>query len=361
MPISSTQRAWIVVAVLVALTAAAAVVYLNRLHRPLPAASAGTEPDIMSELPPGAPVVAYIDVAALRKLQGSPLAAMLGLAGADPKQDRDYQNFVRDTGFDYTRDLDKVAIAIWLTSLPTPNGGLGENQAVAIAEGRFDRDKIKAYALRNGVASTQGTQSFYVVRGDPPVSFAFLSTTRIMLRNGTSLAIVGPPANSSQKDSTEARIKRVAGAPIFAVARTDALPKNFYDNFNNAPQLKGLARSIKGMTFAGQPQGDRMDLALDAECDSLAHAAEISTLVDGFRMFGTIALSDPKTRRQMTPEQAAFLDAFVSQVKVKHQDRWVRMTLGVTPEMLGPSNSNHAVSVDRGTSTRPAKTAASGR
>jgi hypothetical protein len=341
MLISSTKRTWIVVAVLIGLAAAGAGVYLYRLHRPLPAPSAGTEPDIMSQLPPGAPVVAYIDVAALRKLQGSPLAAMLGLAGADPKEDRDYQNFVRDTGFDYTRDLDKVAIAIWPTTLPAPNGGLGENQAVAIADGRFDHDKIKAYALRNGEAVTQPTQSFYVVRGDPPVSFAFLSETRMALRNGKNWGIPAPMPSASEKDATQVRINRVAGAPIFAVARTDALPRSFYDNFKNAPQLQSLARSVKGLTFAGQPQGDRIELALDAECDSLTHAAEIATLLDGFRMFGTLALSDPKTRRQMTADQAAFLAALASQVKVTHQDRWVHMTLGVTPEMLG-ANSNHA-------------------
>jgi hypothetical protein len=341
MPISSKQRAWIVVAVLVALVAAGAGVYLYRLHRPLPAASAGPEPDIMSQLPPGAPVVAYIDVAALRKLQGSPLAAMLGLAGADPKEDRDYQNFVRDTGFDYTRDLDKIAIAIWPTSMPKPNGGLGENQAIAIADGRFDHDKIKAYALRNGQAVTQGTQSFYVVPGDPAISFAFLSATRMVLRNGKGLSIVAPMPSSSEKDAMQTRINRVAGAPIFAAARTDTLPKSFYDNFKNAPQLESLARSVKGLTLAGQPQGDRIDLELDAECDSLAHAAEIATLLDGFRMFGTLALSDRKTRRQMTAEQAALLSALASRVKVTHQDRWVRMTLGVTPEMLG-TTSNHA-------------------
>jgi hypothetical protein len=342
MPIGSTKRAWIVVAVLIGLAAAGAGVYLHRLHRPLPPASAGPEPDIMSQLPPGAPVIAYIDVAALRKLQGSPLAAMLGLAGADPKEDRDYQNFVRDTGFDYTRDLDKVAIAIWPTSLPTPNGGLGENQALAVADGRFDRDKIKAYALRYGQAVTQGTQSFYVVPGDPPVSFAFLSATRIVLRNGKGLSIPEQMPSAPEKNAMQGRINRVAGAPIFAVARTDALPKSFYDNFKNAPQLQSLVRSVKGLTFAGQPQGDRIDVALDAECDSLAHATEIATLLDGFRMFGTIALSDPKTRRQMTKEQAALLTALASQAKVTHQDRWVRMTLGVTPEMLGPANSNHA-------------------
>jgi hypothetical protein len=44
----------------------------------------------------------------------------------------------------------------------------------------------------------------------------------------------------------------------------------------------------------------------------------------------------------MSKEQAAFLAGLVSQVKVTHQDRWVRLTLTVTPEMLGPSDSNHA-------------------
>jgi hypothetical protein len=342
MTVSSTKRAWIVVVVLVALAAAGAGVYLYRLHRPLPAASAGAEPDIMGQLPPGAPLVAYIDVAALRKLQGSPLAAMLGLAGADPKEDRDYQDFVRDTGFDYTRDLDKVAVAIWPTSMPTPKGGIGENQAITIADGRFDHDKIKAYALRTGKRGVSFTAEFYSVPGNPPVSFSFLSPTRIEMTDTPGMPFVVPAVNAKEIDAVKARISRVAGAPIFAVARTDTLPDSFYDNFKNAPQLQTLARSIKGLTFAGQPQGDRIDLALDAECDSLAHAAEISTLLDGFRMFGAVALSDPKTRRQMTAEQAAFLTALASQVKVTHQDRWVRVTLGVTPEMLGPPNSTHA-------------------
>ncbi len=164
----------------------------------------------------------------------------------------------------------------------------------------------------------------------------------MVLRNGKSLSIPEQMPNAPEKSAMQGRIQRVAGAPIFAVARTDALPKSFYDNFKNAPQLQSLVRSVKGLTFAGQPQGDRIDVALDAECDSLAHATEIATLLDGFRMFGTIALSDPKTRRQMTKEQAALLTALASQAKVTHQDRWVRMTLGVTPEMLGPANSNHA-------------------
>jgi hypothetical protein len=331
-----------VVAVVGLAAATAGGIYLHHWRRPLPPASAGPPPDIISQLPPDAPVVAYIDVAALRKLQGSPLAAVLGLAGADPQQDRDYQAFVRDTGFDYTRDLDLAAIAVWPTSPMTPNGGIGTNQVLAVADGRFDRAKIEAYALRTGTVTTRGTQSLYAVPGDPPVFFHFLSPTRLALTTSQTLDIPAPGRSAGGNDAMRARIKRVAGAPIFAAARTDTLPPGFYQAFKNSPQLATLARSVQGLTLAGQPQGDRIDLALDAECDSLAHAAEISTLLDTFRMFGSVALSDPKTRRQMTKQQAAFLAALASHVKVTHQDHWVRLSLAVTPEMLGLPDATHA-------------------
>ena len=94
--------------------------------------------------------MAYIDAANLRKLQNSPLAAALGLASPGPQADRDYANFVRDTGFDYTRDLDHAAIAIWPASFGTPDNVLGEDRVLAIADGRFDQQKIRAYALHTG-------------------------------------------------------------------------------------------------------------------------------------------------------------------------------------------------------------------
>jgi hypothetical protein len=343
--VSNKKRAWIVAAAAVLAAAATTAIYVDHQRRPLPpisGASASAPPDLISLLPPGAPVVAYVDVAALRKLRNSPLAAMLGLVGPDPQQDRDYQQFVTGTGFDYTRDLDTAAVAIWPTALLTPNGGLGTNQALAIADGRFDQAKIEAYALRTGKATMHGTEKIYVVPGSPATSFGFLSPTRILLTTGETLDVPGPVASAKGNDAMRARIKRVAGAPIFAAARTDLLPPTFYDSLKNAPQLETLARSVRGLTLAGQPQGDRIDMALDAECDSLPHAAELATLIDTFRMFGGVALSDPKTRRQMTKEQAVFLAALASQVKVTHQDHWVRLSLAVTPEMLGVTNPTHA-------------------
>ena len=340
MPVSVTKRAVIGAVALACLATAGAGFYFYRLHRPLGALSAGKPPDILSQLPPKAPAIVYVDVAALRALHDSPLAALLGPGGRGSGEDRDYKNFVRATGFDYQRDLDKVAVAIWPANLATPPGAMGENRVLAIADGRFDQQKIEAYALRFGKVDTRGAQPVYEVPGSPPVSFEFISPTRIALASGKDAENLLAPSNPLARDSViQARIDRVAGAPVFAVARTDSLPASFYANFRNSPQLARLARSVEGLMLAGQPDGDRIRMALDAECDSMKNAIEIATLLDGFRMIGSVALANPKTRRQMTPQQATFLDTLVREVKVTHQDRWVRLTLDVTPAMLAPATS----------------------
>lgn len=337
---SITKRALIGTVALACLATAGAGFYVYRLRQPLAALSAGRSPDILSQLPPKAPAIVYVHVSALRALRDSPLAALLGPGGSRSREDRDYENFVRATGFDYQRDLDKVAVALWPASLTTPPGAMGENRVLAIADGRFDQQKIEAYALRFGKVATRGTQSVYEVPGSPPVSFEFISPTRIELASGKDADNLLAPSSPLARDpAIQARIDRVAGAPLFAVARTDSLPGSFYANFRNSPQIERLARSVEGLMLAGQPDGDRIRMALDAECDSMKNAIEIATLLDGFRMIGSVALADPKTRRQMTQQQASFLDTFLREVKITHQDRWVRLTLDVTPAMLSPATS----------------------
>jgi hypothetical protein len=342
MPLSSMKRALIAVAVILGLVAVGSGVYLYRQRRPLPGASAGSAPDLLGQLPADAPAIGYLDVAALRGLRNSPLAAVLGLTSPGPQADREYAEFVRETGFDYTRDLDRTAIAAWPQSLLTP-GSMGENRILAIADGRFNEQKIKAYALRTGRVVAHGAHQVYEVPGNPPLSFEFLSPTRIVLASGKVASDLLAATGATARDpNMQARIARVAGAPIFAVARTDQLPASFYSNFGNSTQLERLARSVRGLTLAGQPDGEKIKIALDAECDSMTNALQLASLLDILRMGSSLALSDPKSRQQMSREQAAFLRAVVSQVKVAHQDKWVRLTLDVTPEMLGASHSSSA-------------------
>ncbi len=343
MPISSTKRAWIVIAgLLLFVVGGLGLYYVTQRHPlpPLPGANhAGPPPDILSQLPLDAPAVGYLDASALRKLRNSPLAAVLGLTSPGPEADREYADFVRDTGFDYTRDLNHAALAFWPASFGTPDNPLAEDRMLAIADGRFDQEKIKAYALRTGKLITRGTQSIYEVPGNPPISLEFLSPTRIAIAGGKGatdlVANISPSAPAARDPEMQSRIQRVAGAPIFAVARADKLPPSLYANFRNSPQLERLVRSIRAMTLAGQPEGDNLKMALDAECDSMKSALEISALLDTFRMVGSMAVSDARMRREMTREQAAFLSALINQLKVSHQDKWVRLSLDITPAMLG--------------------------
>lgn len=351
---TSTTRAWIAIGVLLLLLLAGGVAFYFWQHRTLPpivstvpGAPVTTTPSgILSELPPDAPVVAYIDAATLRSLQNSPLAAALGLASPGPQADRDYANFVRDTGFEYSRDLDHAAIAFWPASIGTPANVLGEDRVVAIADGRFDQQKIKSYALRTGKEVTRGSQTVYEVPGNPPVSVEFLSPTRIALAGGKNatqcLSAINVSGSSRRDPAMQSRLDRVAGAPLFAVARTDHLPANLYESFHNAPQLEQLARSVQAITLAGQPSGNNLRVTLDAESDSLKNALAISILLEGGRMAGSMALSDPNTRRQMTREQIAFLQALVSQAQITHQNKLVRLVLDITPAMLNAAPSRAA-------------------
>ena len=338
MPISRAQRVLLAIAALVCAAAAVAAVYLYRSRY---SASVGAPlPALVTELPAGAPAVAYIDVVALRGLKDSPLASLLGLATSGPDEDREYQEFVRNTGFDYSRDLDRAALAYWPAKeqpkTKSPASAQNQNNEIlAIADGRFDQAKIKAYALRSGTVVTRGKHSLYEVPGDPPVTFEFLSSTRVALASGSNAEAHVLATDSPGLDPVvQTLVNHVGGVPFFAVARADALPEAVYASIGQSSQIGGLAKSIQGVTLAGRPDAANLELALDARCDSMASALQISALLGGFRVFGSLAMSDPKTKSQMTKEQAALLSALLAQVQIRQQENWVRITLEVTPQML---------------------------
>jgi hypothetical protein len=349
-PLSSAKRAWIVIAIVLLCLAAAGVAYYFWQARPLPpivstvpgVPSAGPPPDILSQLPADAPVVAYIDAGNLRTLQNSPLAAALGLASPGPQADRDYANFVRGTGFDYTRDLDHAAVAFWPANFGNSPKDINANRALVIADGRFDQQKISDYTRTDAIVTSgpYSPSAAWVLPGNPTISYEFLSPTRIALASGDRDDMVRKLADmyvkryGTRDSAMQSRIQRVAGAPLFAVARTDRLPQSIYAPLHNSPQLEQIARSVQAITLAGQPNRDNLRVTLDAECDSLKNAVQLAFLLETGKMAGSIALSDPRTRRQMTPEQYAFLEALINRATINHQNKVVRITLEITPDML---------------------------
>jgi hypothetical protein len=329
--LSSGQRAWIAVVVLVGFVVAGAAVFFLNLHRPAPAVVSGPLPDLLSQLPGDAPVIAFVDMAALRATE---FAAGIESLAPQAKEDPDYREFVRATGFDYARDLDRAAIAAW----PSPDERQGPNKILAVADGHFDRKKISGYALRFGRSAGKADRQVFEIPGDSrtgPVSFTFLAPSRIALASAVNVEnALAHPSVPPFDPARQARMARVAGAPIFAMARADNLPEQLQLNFGNFDQLRKLLEGIRAIAAAGRPQGQNFEVAADADCDSAMHALQLATLLDGLRVFGRAALSDPKTRGQMAREQVALLETLLRTASVSHDGHWVRINLEITQAML---------------------------
>ncbi len=96
------------------------------------------------------------------------------------------------------------------------------------------------------------------------------------------------------------------------------------------------------LTLAAQPQGNVLRVVLEGESTSVQNALAISTFLEFSRMGASLALSNPKTSRQLTDEQGAFLEGLLRESRISRQDRWVRLTFDVTPQMLGANDREPA-------------------
>ena len=279
--------------------------------------------------------MAFGDVAALRN---SPFAADLTSFGPAPDQEEEYREFVRETGFDYSRDLDKFAIDAWPDTGKTLPNGAARIALIVLAEGRFDRAKISAYSRRLGSVSKHGGIDVYDLPSSMPgekISLAFISDNRIALAQETSIDPVLPATTGGGLDGpTRERISHVAGATVFAVAKTDNLPKLLANSQFQSGQLNRLLKSIRGISLAAHPDGNKLTVAAEADCDSMSNALQLSATLDALRWIGRAALADPKTREQMSREDAANLDTLLRVASVSHQDHFLRIRLELTPEML---------------------------
>ena len=296
-------------------------------------------PDLIHQLPAGASAVIFADVTALR-------AAPIGkeLAGLAPTsaQDPEYTRFIRSTGFDYSRDLDRVALALWPKSSPTT--------VVAIAQGKFNEARIERYALRTGKVVKHGRWEIYEVpEANPPrtVRFVFLSPAEIVLADGPGISAVLGSARDRLDPEMSQRVAKVAAAPIYAVARTPDLAKDIGIDETHSAQLAHLLQSIHHITVAGLPAGRNLKVAAFAECDSTLDAFQLSTALEGLVWMGRAALADPKTQQQIGSQWPA-LDALLKAADISHDSNFVRLHVQITPQILRAAVS----SAPQGNATR---------
>src|SRR5216684_5081388 len=174
-----------------------------------------THDAVLSAMPPDASSVLFADLTELRR---SPFAAVFYNWLPKNHVDAEYAQFLHETGFDYERDLDRAAIALIK--------GEKETKLFAVAEGRFDRKKIEAYASRSGTRENRGGREIFSVPlsgSARKVSFAFLSKEKVAFTDsGDLVPFLAPLPNSADTRVWRERFTRVAGSPVFAVMRQDA-------------------------------------------------------------------------------------------------------------------------------------------
>src|SRR4029077_16375108 len=134
-------------------------------------AGARTRDSVLLAMPPDASAVLFADLTELRR---APFATEFYNWIPKNQADVEYAQFLRETGFDYERDLDRAAIAVIK--------GEKESKLFAVAEGRFDRKKIEAYASQSGTRENRGGREIFSVPlsdSARKISFAFLSSERL--------------------------------------------------------------------------------------------------------------------------------------------------------------------------------------
>jgi hypothetical protein len=287
------------------------------------AAAAGSLPELIELAPGNSTFIAYVDVAELRK---ESLIEHLAELAAPAAVDRDYAEFVSATGFDYGRDLDQVVIAA------------STGQTLAVADGRFDQEKIEHYALQSGRLKHDGDRAFYVMKSATPgqnIALTFLGAHRIAIAESGDIPEHIMSSAVPFDAAMRQRLSRVAGAPAFVGwTITDSVTHARAA----APDVTRHAlESLRGIDLAFKPNGNQMLISAEGECENSLQAQKLAAALDLLRTVLPAGLADPKMRGRISAENAALLARLIQAAGISTDGERVRLLLTVTPEMLGRS------------------------
>lgn len=296
--------------------------------------AAETLPELLELAPADSTFIAYADVAALRQSSIVQQATSMNRPGAT---DPDYQEFVRATGFDYERDLDRVLVASKTDTTP--------NATIAVADGRFDQKKITEYAQLSGKTENENGRTVYVIPSVTPgknISLTFLSAGRIAVSDGGDFfARQGALSTTPLDGAMRERLSRVAGAPLFFAAKTPARSTSA-PSAGPAALASSLFQSVGWVDFAARPDGESVILSAEAECGSPEDALKVATALELLRTVIQGAIVNQKGGTQVPAENVAQAMRLLKAANITTAAERVRLLITLTPDMikLPPSASS---------------------
>jgi hypothetical protein len=330
------KRSWIILAAALVVAGGIGVYWYQRSS----IVASGERAELLAMMPPDASVVFYADALDLRN---SAFLAELYQWAPQVPADPEYTQFLGETGFDYERDLKRVAVAI--------TKGTPDNSLFAVADGNFDEQKIKAYALQAGGGETHpGREIFSIPESSSTrkISFTFLQNNRIALTNEPGrFADFGNTNSNIDRGEWQIRFERVAGSPLFAVIRQDhaagsALAEQKFGGLES-PQLSALLNQLQWISLAGKPQGNSLRIIADGECSVERTARQLTDLLNGVVLLAQSGLNAPQNRKELDPAaRQAYLE-ILKTADISYIDRGdtksVRLVLDVTPKLLEVSRT----------------------
>lgn len=314
-------------AALLAVLAAAAIGYVRA--RQSGSTQAPPLPGLLAQLPAGAPTLIYLDLAALRQ---SGFFRHRPASFADAAPESDYKDFVQTTGFDFEKDLDRVAIAAWPEAIP---GQL--HKSVAVAEGRFDQPKIRAYVQRGGRIEKQEGHEVLVFPGSKPSewnSLTMLTDHTVMFVQGPTIAPgLGAGSTALPADPVRDRALQLAAADFFLITRMPAVPGNFSAGGIESAPVANLIRSVQWVTLAARPEGDNLRVSLEGDCASAGEARQLQSALESIRTFAQAALEKERPRTQ-NDKALKLWESLLETADITQSAERVRILLELPPEVL---------------------------
>jgi hypothetical protein len=172
------RRTFPIVLAVVAIAAAVILAVQLRKHAP-------PEP---ARLLPGGDAFFYLNLSAARKANsGRDLPAV--------SHDPEYERFIRETGFQFERDLDKAAFAIHYPS-EWPGGGTGgsspEVRFSEVLEGKFQGERVIAYLrqIAQSVENYRSVEVFTILLEGRSLRVAVLSADSVAASNHDDPAVI---------------------------------------------------------------------------------------------------------------------------------------------------------------------------
>jgi hypothetical protein len=300
---------------------------------------------LLRDMPRNTGGVLYVDLAQLRQ---STFTEKLFAWAPKPQADADYTRFVQDTGFDYERDLDRLAFAAAKSG--------SQSWWFVIADGSFDQKKFAAYLAKVGTVEKRAGRDIYSIptslsapasrvagRANSPILLTFLSASRLAATNDADLSLyLDQKISAADPAQWRTRFARLAGSPVFVVVRQNgdtasALAAQTPGGFQS-PQLSALLAQLSWLTLAAQPENDSLRIVAEGETPSDAVAGQLSDMLNGVVILAQTGLNSAKTTEQLDPQmRAAYLELLKSAdiTRLDREDlKAVRVVFEVTQSFL---------------------------